>query len=199
MDKLSQDSRETPLQELRGTGLTLPNALTVLRIILVPFFIGALSYGYYGYAIIFFAVAGLTDLLDGLLARIKHQKTKLGALLDPVADKALLVSSFITLTLLEWIPKWLTIIVISRDAILIVGNLSIYILTGDLKVSPSILGKLTTNSQVIIIAMTLVMINLGFQTHESDTIYFPVFLWLSGILTVASGLHYIYVGSRTVS
>ncbi len=144
-------------------------------------------------------MAGLTDLLDGLLARIKHQKTKLGALLDPVADKALLVSSFITLTMLEWIPKWLTIVVISRDAILIIGNLSIYILTGDLKVSPSILGKLTTNSQVLLIAIILVTINLGFQPNESGALYLPVFLWLSGILTLVSGLHYIYVGLKIVS
>lgn len=144
-------------------------------------------------------MAGLTDLLDGLLARIKHQKTKLGALLDPVADKALLVSSFITLTLLGWIPKWLTIIVVSRDAILIVGNLSIYIITGNLKISPSILGKLTTNSQVLLVAITLVMINLGLQPIENGPLFPSILLWLTGVLTVASGLHYIYVGFKTVS
>src|SRR3990170_5831864 len=100
MDRLPQDPRETSLQRMGGSGLTLPNALTVLRIILVPFFIGALSYGYYGYSLAIFISAGVTDLFDGLLARVKNQKTKLGSLLDPVADKALLVSSFITLSIL---------------------------------------------------------------------------------------------------
>lgn len=175
-------------------GLTLPNALTVLRIILVPFFIGTLSYGYYGYSLAIFIAAGVTDLFDGLLARIKKQKTELGALLDPVADKALLISSFITLTLLGWMPRWLTIIVISRDIILIAGNLSIYILTGDLKISPSLLGKLTTNSQILLIALTLIMINLGWEPLPHS-----IFLWLAGVLTVTSGLHYIYEGFKSVS
>lgn len=194
MDRLSQDSREAPLQRTGETGLTLPNALTVLRIILVPFIIGTLSYGYYGYSLAIFAIAGVTDLLDGLLARLKRQKTNLGALLDPVADKALLVSSFITLTILGWIPTWLTIIVISRDIILITGNLGIYILTGDLKISPSILGKLTTASQVLLVALVLVMVNFGDNPLPPS-----VFLLVTGILTVSSALHYIYVGFKMVS
>ncbi|MEK6690963.1 MAG: CDP-alcohol phosphatidyltransferase family protein [Nitrospirota bacterium] len=194
MDRLSQDSRETPLQRTGETGLTLPNALTVLRIILVPFIVGTLSYGYYGYSLAIFAIAGVTDLLDGLLARLKRQKTNLGALLDPVADKALLVSSFVTLTILGWIPTWLTIIVISRDIILITGNLGIYILTGDLKISPSILGKLTTASQVLLVALVLVMVNFGDNPLPPS-----VFLLVTGILTVSSALHYIYVGFKMVS
>jgi cardiolipin synthase len=194
MDRLSQDSRETPLQRTGETGLTLPNALTVLRIILVPFIVGTLSYGYYGYSLAIFAIAGVTDLLDGLLARLKRQKTNLGALLDPVADKALLVSSFVTLTILGWIPTWLTIIVISRDIILITGNLGIYILTGDLKISPSILGKLTTASQVLLVALVLIMVNFGDNPLPPS-----IFLWVTGILTVSSALHYIYVGFKMVS
>jgi len=162
--------------------------------LLVPFFIGTLSYGYYGYSLVIFAAAGVTDLFDGLLARIKNQKTSFGALLDPVADKALLVSSFITLAILGWMPKWLAIIVISRDVILIAGNLSIYIITGALEVSPSLLGKLTTAFQIILIALTLFIMNFG-----SNSIPMSIFLWLTGILTVLSGLHYIFEGFKSVS
>lgn len=161
---------------------------------LVPFFIGTLSYGYYGYSLAIFLAAGVSDLFDGLLARIKNQKTEFGALLDPVADKALLVSSFITLTILEWMPKWLTIIVISRDVILIAGNLSIYIITGTLEISPSILGKLTTALQIILIALTLFIMNFG-----NYPIPMSIFLWVTGVLTILSGLHYIYVGFKRVS
>ena len=131
---------------------------------------------------------------SGLLARIKNQKTSFGALLDPVADKALLVSSFITLAILGWMPKWLAIIVISRDVILIAGNLSIYIITGALEVSPSLLGKLTTAFQIILIALTLFIMNFG-----SNSIPMSIFLWLTGILTVLSGLHYIFEGFKSVS
>lgn len=180
------------MAEEGGSGLNLPNALTVLRIILVPFFIGTLSYDYYGFSLVILAVAGITDVLDGIFARIKKQKTKLGTFLDPVADKALLMSSFIAMTLLDWIPKWLTIIAITRDVILIVGNLSIYFLTGDFKVSPTILGKATTTCQILLIALTLILINLE-QGSPS-----PIFLWLIAILTVASGLHYIYKGFKIV-
>jgi len=199
MDRLPQDPRKTPLQDTGGPDLRqveglLPNALTLLRIILVPFFIGTLSYGYYGYSLAIFISAGITDLFDGFLARIKKQKTRIGALLDPIADKALLISSFITLTILGWMPRWLTIIVISRDVILITGNLSIYILTGTLKVSPSILGKLTTNAQILLIAFTLMTVNLRGKPYP-----LPLLLWLVAILTISSGLHYIYDGLRRVS
>ena len=101
--------------------MNVPNLLTLLRIILSPVIVILLIQGAFFKALIVFIVAGITDALDGFLARVLHQQTVLGAYLDPIADKALLASSFITLSVLHIIPGWLTVIVISRDFIILLG------------------------------------------------------------------------------
>ncbi|MBM3252820.1 MAG: CDP-diacylglycerol--glycerol-3-phosphate 3-phosphatidyltransferase [Candidatus Omnitrophica bacterium] len=177
--------------------MNLANKLSILRILLVPFFIASLVY--YSpqqevlrfVALSIFTVAVLTDAVDGYIARIKNIKTKLGTFLDPIADKLLLISAFICLSVIGNMPKelrlpaWVPIIVVSRDAIIIFGSLLIYIVAGSLKVMPSLLGKLTTFFQML----TIIAMLLQFK--------FSFILWnIAIIFTVLSGIGYIIRGSK---
>ena len=120
--------------------ISLPNMITFMRIILIPVFVTALVYRRYEYALALFVTASLTDMLDGLLARLTDQKTKLGAFLDPLADKVLLLTSFILFSVYGWIPKWLTITVISRDLIVTLGWLLLYLTSHISRVEPTFTG-----------------------------------------------------------
>src|SRR6184192_3297137 len=102
--------------------MNLPNSLTILRILLIPVFIGFLLYERYEYSLAVLLLAGLTDGLDGTIARVANQRTRLGAFLDPLADKLLLTSGFVTLSSIHLIPSWVTIVVVSRDAMLLLGT-----------------------------------------------------------------------------
>jgi cardiolipin synthase (CMP-forming) len=169
--------------------LNIPNTLTIARILIIPVFITSIIYKRYDYSLYLFIIAALTDLFDGLFARLKNQKTALGTFLDPLADKFLLVTVFIILTVYGWIPKWLTITVISRDIIIVTGWLLLYLIAGVSKVEPSLLGKTTIWIQSMIIAYILFDINFPCLPD----IPFSVFLITAGI-TILSGLHYIYKG-----
>src|SRR4030067_1089355 len=103
--------------------MNLPNALTLIRVFLIPVFVILIINRYFGWAAITFAIAGVTDGIDGLIARLTHQRTELGAYLDPIADKLLLSSAFITLAIVAILPSWLAVIVITRDVIILVGYL----------------------------------------------------------------------------
>lgn len=105
----------------------LPNWLTTLRILLIPVFVTLLVYRRAGLALLVFCLASLTDLLDGYIARVQGLQTRLGAFLDPVADKLLLTSGFVTLTWLKVIPFWITAVVVSRDVVLSIGVLVIHV------------------------------------------------------------------------
>ena len=170
--------------------LTLANQLTILRIVLTPAFVLFVVYDYLGAALVTFLVAGLTDALDGLIARWTGQRTSLGAWLDPMADKLLLVTTFIVLTLPEipltnHLPLWLTVLVISRD-IVIVGVVAIVNLAvGPRTFRPSIWGKLTTATFIV----TSVVVML-FNWLRETSIVVDVFVWLSLGLTVISSAHY---------
>ena len=113
--------------------MNLPNYITLVRIVLIPFFIDLMIYGYYQAALAVFIAACVTDALDGLIARVTNSITELGALLDPIADKLLILASFVTLVLMDMLPVWLVIIVVSRDVILILGSLVIYFQGHDVK------------------------------------------------------------------
>jgi cardiolipin synthase len=169
--------------------LTLPNAITFVRILIIPVFVMALLYKRYNYALMLFIAAGASDLLDGLLARTTNQKTELGAFLDPLADKILLVTSFILFSVYSWIPTWLTIIVISRDVIVILGWVVFYLLYGVTQVKPSLFGKAAITSQLILIAYTLLSINIMSVPAPADWM-----LWCVAMLTVVSCIHYSYRG-----
>lgn len=171
--------------------LNLPNTLTIIRIILIPVFVTAIIYDRYDYALYIFVIAALTDGLDGLTARIKNQKTALGTFLDPLADKFLLVTSFILFATYGLIPKWLTITIISRDIIILMGWVVLYIVSHTTKVEPTKLGKLTIASQLILISYVLLDIN--FPVLPDLQAYL---IWLTAALTISSCLGYIYKGFK---
>jgi len=170
--------------------ISLPNMITFMRIILIPVFVTALVYRRYEYALALFVTASLTDMLDGLLARLTDQKTKLGAFLDPLADKVLLLTSFILFSVYGWIPKWLTITVISRDLIVTLGWLLLYLTSHISRVEPTFTGKAAIASQLVLIAYVLLAINLPSLPDEA-----PDFaMWIVAGLTIASGSQYVYRG-----
>lgn len=170
--------------------LNIPNTLTMMRILIIPIFITTIIYKRYNYALFLFIIAALTDTFDGLIARLKHQKTVLGTYLDPVADKFLIVSSFIILSTYGLIPKWLAITVISRDITIITGWFLLYLITGTAKVEPSLLGRATIWIQSIFIAY--VLIDVHFPLPEIHL----VLQWITAGFTIISGLHYIYKGLK---
>jgi cardiolipin synthase len=174
--------------------LTVANQLTLLRMGLAPLLVVLVLQGRMVWAVVVFFVAGVTDALDGLIARISGQQTTLGAMLDPVADKVLMTSSFIALT---WgsgvafpIPVWLTVVVLSRDAIIIVSVAIVNMTLGRRIFYPSTLGKLATVAQL----MTVGFVLLANAAGSGDALLRPLFIGTLA-LTVASALHYVYLAS----
>lgn len=187
------------VKEEKNNLLTAPNLLSFLRILLVPLFLVMIFRQKIFIALLVFIVAGVTDLLDGLFARIWHQKTRIGALLDPAADKLLATPAFIVLTLPalsspNTIPLWLTAVVIGRDLFIGVGTFILYILTSQKSFSPSLLGKTTTFCQVGIILLVLF-----FNAIETSPSFLRLVFHLTLIATILSGIHYTYVGVRILS
>ena len=167
----------------------LPNLLTLTRILLLPFFVASLIYKEYQYALLIFIIAAVTDILDGLVARITKQTTDFGKILDPVADKFFLITSFILMSNLGLIPKWLAIIVISKDLIVVTGCFIIYFVTDNLKIEPSILGKASSGLQFILIGLVILSRNI------KTGIDVPwIFFLIVAVLTAAAGVHYVYKG-----
>jgi cardiolipin synthase len=171
--------------------LTIANLLTILRLILIPVFVTALYYQQFKWALVVFFVAAVTDGLDGLVARSLNQKTQLGAILDPMADKLLLVTAFVILslprfTLTDPIPFWLTAVAISRDAIIVLGAAVINMTTGFKQFRPSIPGKLNTLVQIVMIVFVLLANAFGLAAE-----YLPVVYYATLGMAVFSGLHYI--------
>lgn len=171
--------------------LNLPNTLTIARIVIIPLFITAVIYRRYDYALFLFITAALTDTLDGLIARLTNQKTALGTLLDPLADKFLLVTSFILFSINGWLPQWLTITVISRDIIVTTGWVLIYLIAHTSNVEPTIIGKSAIAMQLILLCYVLLDINIA-----SLPDIHPALIWITAALTIISGLHYIYRGFK---
>jgi cardiolipin synthase len=170
------------------------NQLTVLRMGLAPVLVVLVLSDRFRLALAVFVVAGITDLLDGLIARVGQQKTTLGAMLDPVADKLLLSSAFVALTwgpgLHPAIPPWLTVIALSRDAIIVVSVTIINLTVGRRLFYPSVLGKLSTASQLVTAGVVLLLI--AFPADLAALRW--LFVATLG-LTVGSGLHYVYLAS----
>ena len=173
--------------------MNLPNYITLVRVILIPFFINLMIYGYYRAALVVFVVACVTDALDGMIARLTKTQTELGAFLDPMADKLLILSAFVTLVLLGRLPVWLVIIVVSRDAILTMGGLIIYFTTRNLKIQPSFIGKATTVLQLIVVSLSLVLMSYG---KEMESMAF--LQWTTAGVTIASGAQYVLRGIKMV-
>ena len=177
--------------------MNLANKVSILRILLIPFFV--ISIIYYRpekdflrfIALGIFSLAVITDGIDGYIARISRKRSSLGTILDPMADKLLLVTAFICLSIANNLPSglrlppWVPIVVISRDVIIVLGAAIIHLTTGKLQISPSYLGKLTTFLQMATIISVLTQYN-----------YSPV-IWNTAVFfTVISGVDYIRKGSR---
>ena len=170
--------------------LTVANQLTILRIMLVPAFVLLVVYGYLGWSLVAFLVAGITDALDGLIARRAGQRTSLGAWLDPMADKLLLVTTFIVLTLpgiplTNHLPLWLTIIVISRDIVIVAVVAIISFAIGPRTFQPSVWGKLATATYIV----TSVVV-MYYNFLQEDAVIVDVFIWMSLIVTLVSAADY---------
>jgi cardiolipin synthase (CMP-forming) len=168
----------------------LANWLTLLRILLIPVFVSLLVYRQRGPALAVFLAAAATDLLDGYVARRRGSQSRLGAFLDPLADKLLLMASFVTLTWLKALPFWIAAVVISRDLILAIGALAIHIVGARLTPRPTWAGKFATFFQVLVVLSGVLMRFYGIQTGATAVI------WLAAIFTVISGLQYIVQGMR---
>lgn len=174
--------------------MNLANKITIIRIFCIPFFITLLIYDFRFTAFALFCLMGITDGVDGFIARTRQERTELGSFLDPMADKLLLTTSFITLSVIDEIPVWLTIIVVSRDLILVIGALLTHILTSRLVISPSIMGKATTFFQIVTISVVLLVQLLGATPFILNILFFT-----TGFFTIVSGIHYIYLGSTLVN
>jgi len=174
------------------TVLNLPNFLTLLRIVAIPFFLILLEDLRYGEALAVFVAAGITDGLDGAIARLTHTKTTLGAYLDPAADKLLLLSAFIALGFMHAVPRWLAVVVISRDVVIVLGYFLLFMLTQrTMQVHPSVFGKLSTFLQLTAVALALVSLQRSDPALESIR---GIVFYVAGGITAVSGLQYMYRG-----
>jgi cardiolipin synthase len=179
--------------------------LTVFRMVLIPVFVTLLFYQRFLWALGVFVIAGLTDGLDGLLARRFSQQSQLGTVLDPIADKLMLVTAFVVLSMRSVFPQplpshlpipfWVTVAVISRDVFIIVGAAAINIMTGFRGFRPSWLGKLNTTVQIGGIAAIMCAPTIPRLTgYYLPTVYVAVFA-----LAIFSGLHYIFFASKLMN
>jgi len=178
---------------------TVANQLTLLRMLLIPAFVLLVVYGYFGWALIVFVVAGATDALDGLIARTTGQKTDLGAWLDPAADKLLLVTTFIVLTLpniglVNRIPIWLTVLILSRDIGIVLTVAIVSLALGPRTFKPSLLGKSATALFIITCVVIMYFNYLGRPSPVVDA-----FIWLSLGITLVSGIDYVFRVARIIN
>jgi cardiolipin synthase len=172
----------------------LANWLTTLRILLIPVFVTLLVYRRPAEAFFVFCLASLTDLLDGYIARTRGRQTRLGAFLDPVADKLLLTSAFVTLTYLKVIPFWIAAVVVSRDLVLSVGVLVIHVAGGTVHPAPSWIGKLSTVFQMATVLAAMISFYFG-TLHALP----KALAWATAAFTVTSGLQYIIQGLKQLN
>ena len=180
------------------TALTAANQVTLLRMLLIPAFVILVVYGYLGWALTVFVIAGATDAVDGLIARRAGQKTSLGAWLDPMADKLLLVTTFIVLTtpglnLANRLPLWLTICIISRDVVIVATVAIVNLAVGPRTFRPSIFGKIATATYIITAVAAMLFNYLGYHSAVVD-----LGVWLSLAITLVSSFHYIWHARRII-
>ncbi len=176
------------------TILTIPNLLTFLRMALIPVFASLLYYGYSGLGLFVFVIAGVSDGIDGFLARRLNQESELGTIIDPIADKLLMTTAFIILTMPNVlaevrhlpVPFWVTAAVIGRDVLIITVAGAINVMTGFRGFKPSWLGKLSTFVQVVAVGMILLAAVTGYG------FYLPTTYFIVVLLAFASGIHYVF-------
>ncbi|MBT8340208.1 MAG: CDP-diacylglycerol--glycerol-3-phosphate 3-phosphatidyltransferase [Desulfatitalea sp.] len=171
--------------------INIPNILTVVRILLVPVFVILLMRNLYPHALAVFILAGVSDGLDGFIARYFNQRTDLGAYLDPLADKLLLVCAYTTLAVLKIIPAWIAVLVIARDVIIIMGIAVLALTEKPYRIRPTLLSKCNTSCQIIFIVLALFD-----PIHIRLAHWYTAMLWLTTAMTILSGMHYIVIGMK---
>ena len=172
-----------------------PNLLSLVRILFTFFFIVAVCYDRFDYALYLFVFQGLTDMLDGFIARVMKKKTELGAYLDPIADKIMIVTAFVMLGIKQIIPMWFPVTIVLKDVAIAVGFFILYRLVGHIKPVPSIFGKLSTTFQI-----TTVLFILLIETFSLSNVraYGGALIYATAFITVLAGLHYILHGIKTL-
>ncbi len=180
------------------TVLTTANQITLFRMLLIPAFVILVVYGHLGWALTVFVTAGVTDALDGLIARRSGQKTSLGAWLDPMADKLLLVTTFVVLTLpgldlANRLPVWLTVMIISRDVVIVLTVAIVNLAIGRRTFRPSVFGKIATATYILTAVMAMLFNYLRYHSVVVD-----VFVWGSLAITLISSFHYIWHAARII-
>jgi cardiolipin synthase (CMP-forming) len=178
---------------MAGRIFTVPNQLTFLRLGFLPFFIVLIFYEQYAWALLILILAAATDGMDGLLARSLNQKTALGAYLDPIADKLLLSSSFVVLALEGQIPRWLTILVIGRDVLILTTATVILLVSGYRQFPPTIYGKITTGTQILMVLVVLLAEVFRLPVLEISR---QVLAFIVAGFTIFSGFHYSVIMAR---
>lgn len=173
---------------MRSSNLTLPNVLTAGRLVLVPFVVWHLAEGDIEIAFWLFVAAAITDFLDGNLARLLNQRSVLGAWLDPIADKAMLLSTLLMLVWLDVLPLWLGVLVALRDVVVLLGAAAYRTLTGGLEVTPTWWGKAATAAEFVLVSLALADLALGWGIA-----FLHLVAWLTGLLVFISGLHYVWL------
>lgn len=172
--------------------MNVPNALTLLRVFMVPAFVLAVVDERFALALALFGVAAVTDGLDGFIATRFNQCTEVGAYLDPVADKILLVAGYLVLTWKGHVGFWLTTLVVSRDILIVGGAILYQMVTNALRMEPLWISKVNTLVQLIYLGCVLLAINYGWPSEESITLA----AWLVALTTVSSGVSYVLEWTR---
>ena len=181
---------------MKGRIWTVPNQITLLRLGFLPFFLILISYEHYRWALLVQVLAGLSDGIDGLLARSLNQRSSLGAYLDPIADKLLLSSSFVILAFKQKLAWWLTILVISRDVLLLIVAAVIILIAGYRPFPPSVLGKFTTAFQIILV---FAIVFAAAYPDPRLVVLNRLLIYVVTALTVISGFHYSITIARRLS
>jgi len=167
--------------------MSLPNLITMARILCVPLIVWAITSGQMLVAFVLFMLAGLSDAVDGFLAKRFNMSTELGAMLDPVADKALIVSIYVALGFTETLPRWLVILVVSRDILIVGGFLVAKMINRPMPVRPHPVSKLNTVAQILLAGLALGALALRFDAGWA----LPVLIALVTILTLLSIAFYV--------
>jgi cardiolipin synthase len=178
---------------MKGRIWTVPNQITFLRLGFLPVFLMLIAYDRYRWALLVLIVSGLSDGVDGLLARSLNQRSALGAYLDPIADKLLLSSSFVLLAFKKQLAWWLTILVFSRDVLILIVAVVILLTSGYRPFPPSIYGKLTTAAEIILVF--LVVLGAAYPAYHLAGLD-QVLIYVVTALSILSGLHYSFTTAR---
>ena len=188
---MSTSLRHLRLSRLAVSLATTANQLTILRIVVVPVFIILLVYNELGWALFAFVLAGITDVLDGVIARRFGQKTSIGAVLDPLADKLLMTSAILILSLpqmefVNTVPRWLMVIIIFRDVFILLVSLLVVLMVGWRVFTPSLYGKASTVMQVLTVFAVLYLNWRHLPVPQLNVVFY-----MTGLMTAFSGIHYL--------